>query len=293
MSSSAPTVDTPSAAEARDEPPPQDGWPGGLPALRAELDRIDDTLHDLLMRRAKVVEHVARSGKASAFRPGREASIIRRLVARHGGSLPAQTLFRMWREMLAGTTAMQAPVVVAVCETDPGGAMTALSREHFGTLTPIHVHGGPARALSEVSNGSASVAVLPFPSEDTAWWTTLLHREPRVHVIARLPFWTKRSEGAPDIQALVVASTAPDASGQDRSFLGIELEQETSRARIVSGLTAAGLKPDAMVVLGNQVLVEVDGFVAEDDPRLARLSPAIGRPIVLGAYAVPIGGAAS
>ena len=67
-------------------PAPQDGWrTGGLPALRAELDRIDNAMHDLLMQRAEVVEHVARSGKPAAFRPGREASIIRRLLRRHHG----------------------------------------------------------------------------------------------------------------------------------------------------------------------------------------------------------------
>ena len=74
-----------SGNDARDA---EDGWrTGGLPALRAELDRIDNTIHDLLMQRAGVVEYVARSGKPAAFRPGREASIIRRLLGRHHGSL--------------------------------------------------------------------------------------------------------------------------------------------------------------------------------------------------------------
>ena len=57
--------------------------------LRARLDELDDKIHDLLMERALVVESVARSGKAAAFRPGREAAILRRLLARHTGKLPA------------------------------------------------------------------------------------------------------------------------------------------------------------------------------------------------------------
>ena len=290
--STVPPTDASTPPDADAPPSTEDGWPGGLPALRAELDRIDDTLHDLLMQRARVVEHVARSGKPSAFRPGREASIVRRLVGRHSGALPAQAIFRIWREMLAGTTGMQSPVIVAVCDTDPGAQLTQVAREHFGALTPVHVHGSPARALAELSARTASVAVLPYPSETTAWWTTLLHAEPRMHIIARLPFWAVRPESTPTVQAVVVAAAAPDASGHDRSFIGIELGQETSRTRVSSVLTAAGLPPAAMVLRPDHALVEVDGYVPEDDARLSAIA-SLGRGVVLGCYAVPVNGASA
>ena len=143
MSSSAPTDAPPAPAASAEEPPPQDDWPGGLAALRAELDRIDDALHGLLMRRARVVEQVAKSGKRSAYRPGREASIVRRLLQRHSGALPPQTLVRLWRELLAGTTAMQGPFAVAVCEPDGGAGFTQAAREHFGALTPLRAYRQP------------------------------------------------------------------------------------------------------------------------------------------------------
>ncbi|HYZ32124.1 MAG TPA: chorismate mutase, partial [Crenalkalicoccus sp.] len=61
-----------------------------LAALRAEIDTLDDALHDLLMRRAGVVARLAASrakGDAPALRPGREAAVLRRLLARHAGPL--------------------------------------------------------------------------------------------------------------------------------------------------------------------------------------------------------------
>jgi hypothetical protein len=195
----------------------------------------------------------------------------------------------MWREMLAGTTSMQAPVIVAVCEVGDGAVMTQTAREHFGALTPLHVHASPARALAQVSAGTATVAVLPYPSETDIWWTTVLHQEPRVHIIARLPFWARRTEGAPAAQAVVVAADAPDASGADRSFLCMELRQELSRTRLSAALTAAGLKPGGLVIRDSHLLVEVEGFLTQADPRLALLDD-IARPILLGAYAIPVGG---
>ena len=304
MSSSASPVDVTSAppgpaAAGRDELAAQDDWrSGGLTALRAELDRIDTEVHDLLMQRARVVEHVARSGKPAAFRPGREASIVRRLLKRHQGGLPPASLVRIWRELLAGTTSMQGGFSLAVCDSEHGAALTQLAREHFGGLTPLRVHGSAGQALADVSHGTASVAVLPIPSDQDSWWVSLLHHEPRLYIIARLPFWAPRPDGSPVSRALVVASTPPDASGDDRSFLGLECDSEVSRARLSGELLAAGLKAEAMLLLRVQgssisnVLVEIDGYLTDDDPRLSHLGSILRRPVVIGSYASPIGGAA-
>ncbi len=289
-------VSVPAAADAPETS--EDGWrSGGLPALRAELDRIDDTIHRLLIERAGVVEYVARSGKPSSFRPGREASILRRLLARHQGALPPVTLVRMWREMLAGTTAMQGNFSVAVGDATPNSALTALAREHFGALTPVRPFGSAGHAMAETSQGHTSVAVLPFPSDQETWWISLMHHEPRLHIIGMLPFWKPRTEGLPNVRALVVAATPPDASGHDRSFLGLECDSDVSRTRLSSELAGAGLKPDMMVLQrpsGSPVahaLVEVDGYLMDDDVRLTNLGSVLRRPVVLGSYAVPVGGA--
>jgi chorismate mutase / prephenate dehydratase len=304
MSNSVSTVNDAQAASGpadtgREEPASSDGWrSGGLAALRAELDRIDDTVHDLLMQRAEIVEHVGRSGKPAAFRPGREASILRRLLGRHHGALPAVSVVRIWRELLAGTTSMQGGFSLAVCDADHGAPLTQLAREHFGALTPLRTYGSAGQALVDVSQGVASVAVLPYPSDLDNWWVALLHHEPRLHVVGRLPFWKPRPDGSPAAQALVVAAAAPDASGEDQSFLGLECDSDVSRARLSSELSAAGLKPETMVLVRQQgspianVLVEVEGYLSDDDVRLSHLGSVLRQPIVLGSYAVPIAGGA-
>ncbi len=278
-------------------PPPQNA--PALASLRAELDGIDNAIHDLLVQRATVVERVATQGGKGgvAIRPGREADIIRRLLARHTSKLPKRLLVRWWRELFAATTSMQGSYVVAVCETEAGSPFTQAAREHFGALTPIRVHRSPSQAIAELSAGTAICAVLPMPSdgENAAWWTALLHRDdPRIHIIARLPFWSPRPEGAPQARALVVAAVAPDASSHDRSLIGLELHADASRARLTAALTAARLAPSSTILrrdpAATLALVEVEGLVSEDDPRLAALDGVVRRPVVLGAYAVPVDG---
>jgi chorismate mutase/prephenate dehydratase len=256
-------------------------------------------MQDLLMQRAEVVEKVGALKGRVALRAGREADIIRRLLARHQGPLPPRAIVRIWRELLAGTTAMQSNFTITVCDPDPACGYTQLAREHFGALTPLRVHRTPSQAMAEISSGQVSVAVLPMPAEDespsTAWWTALLHRDaPRIHIIGRLPFWAPRTEGAPRVQALLASSIQPDPSSADRTLLGLELSAETSRARLAGALVTAGLPPGDVLLRrapgGGEAhaLVDVEGFITEDDPRLAALGSVLQPPVVLGAYAVPI-----
>jgi chorismate mutase / prephenate dehydratase len=269
-----------------------------LESLRAELDRLDDALLDRLVERADVVARIAASARKGpvALRPGREAAIIRRLVGRLSGPLAPQAVVRLWRELLAATTAMQGAHAIAVVDTDPDRSFVQLAREHFGALTPISVHGRPAEALEDIRAGTATVAVLPVPSETDAWWPPLLQApESRLYVVAQLPFWAPRPEGSPRVEGWVVSAVPPDASGDDRSLLGLELPADITRQGLTSALAAIGLVARRITLrhgLGAstaQALVEIDGLLSEREPRLEGFGLGRGRPILLGAYAVPIG----
>lgn len=283
-------------------PPDAAAQASQLEAARAELNRIDDAIHALLMERAEVVKsRVGTSGKSSPLRPGRQAAVIRRLLAKHQGPLPPKNLVCLWLELMAGGTAIQGDLVAAVCEPDPQSPHIQLAREYFGALVRIRAHSSPAQALADVSAGRAAIAVLPVPAEGEgpreAWWTALMQRDdPRIHVIARLPLWQTRAEGTPRAQALVVGTSppdasGPDASGADRGLIGLECPPDLSRARLAALLEAAGLKPTSIISRreAGLALVEVDGLLTDDDPRLKRLDQALRRPVVLGAYAVGVG----
>jgi chorismate mutase / prephenate dehydratase len=287
-----------------DDPPAPDRWQQDLAKLRTELDQIDDSLHDLLMRRAEIVQQVGmvKPDRGLAFRPGRQATILRRLLARHHGALPPQAIVGIWRELLSATTAMQTSFTVAVYESDAACGFSQIAREQFGALVPVHIHRDPAHALADVRSGRTAVAVLPFPSDTEMlthhWWTRLLRRdEPLVHIVARIPFWSYRPEGAPAVQALVVSAVAPDPSGDDRTLLGLECDLGINPARLLALLAAAGLGSGNLLMRCDQgdpvarALVEIPGFLAEDDSRLADIGAWARSHVVLGAYAVPFGGA--
>jgi chorismate mutase-like protein len=269
-----------------------------LADLRARIDAIDTQIHDLLMQRAAVVDSVGRDGgkTGAKIRPGREAIILRRLIARNTGPLPSQAITRFWREMFAAALIIEGGQTIAVCDGENGSDRVALAREHFGPLTPLRRHHNPAQTLADLARGTAQVAVLPPPGDDdaAAWWTQLAASGPhRFSVIAKLPFWTRRAEGSPVGEAYVVAAMLPDASGADRGLISLDLSADTSRAKVTSLLGAAGFSPLAIWVkrageAGIRALVEVEGLVEDDDPRLAAITGLNAPAIVLGGYAVPL-----
>jgi chorismate mutase len=271
--------------------------PGQLAQLRAEQDAIDDKIHDLLMQRAAVVERVARDGgkTGTKIRAGREATMLRRLLARHRGSMPPQTIVRFWREMFAGAVIIEGGQSIAVCSGEEGTDIPALAREHFGPLTPLRRHRHPAQALADLESGLAQVAVLPSIGDgpDGAWWTALMGARGRLSVIAKLPFWTRKPEGTPQGEGYAIAAMQPDPSGADHGLIALELAACLSRTRLTATLAQAGFAPitiwlkrpsDADLL----ALAEVEGLVDDDDPRLEQIAGLRAPARVIGGFTMPL-----
>src|ERR1700744_3465868 len=110
-----------------------------LADLRAQIDRLDGMLHDVLRDRAELIDQVRRlKGKQHIYiRPGREAQMIRALVARPQGKLPEGLIVRLWREMISAFTLIEGGLKVGVYAPEKGLGLWDVSRDHFGSFTPL------------------------------------------------------------------------------------------------------------------------------------------------------------
>jgi chorismate mutase len=276
--------------------------PSDLVELRRRLDEIDCKLHDLLIERAEIVSVVAASkkkGNLPAFQPGREAQIIRRLVDRHQGAFPVATLVRMWREMLAATVRLQSPFAVAVFAPIESQGFWDLARDHYGSHTPMSAYRSVGQVIRAVTEGQASVGVLPMPQDGEAdpWWRHLLSKDddaPRV--VARLPFGVRGNARSDGVDAFVIGRWVQQETGRDRVLLAAESSTDISRGRIFRTLSSLGLVCTFFTSCehaGSSLsLIEIEGFVPIADPRLdsfrAQLGSALHRLLPFGGYAIPL-----
>jgi chorismate mutase/prephenate dehydratase len=280
-----------------------------LSAFRKEIDAIDAELHALLVRRAEVSEKVraTKTDDSLKLRPGREANILRALVARHTGTFPKPQLIRIWREILSASLAMQGPFSVAVYATETAHSFWDLARDHFGVGIVSWKFGTTRRVVETVVSGQCTVGILPEPDpqDSDPWSQYLLSRANAandgkpIRVIAKLPF-ARLTAPYGATEAMIVARAEPEQSGRDRAYLAIDLSADYSTDMLLTevadcGFTGALLRSKWQDPQDRKrwvQLVEVEGFVAADDKRLAEASRIFDRNfneiIVVGGFAEPL-----
>ncbi len=272
-----------------------------LAALRREIDAIDDRLHDLLIERAAVVERVAQAKGATApgtqiVYPAREAQILRRLLGRHRGRLPAATVVRIWREIITTSVRLQGALAIGMVADGAGPALRDLAREHFAAATPTTPVASAPELFAWVGDTPGALGVLPLATEESDWWRHLVSSvEPRIQIVARLPL--VRAAGGPE--ALVIAPFTAGESGDDTTLAVFEAERDLSDAVLARAAAAEGLTLARMAATGavepmnapvRLTLVEIVGPASAIGPRLSRLAAALGarRAHAVGGYARPI-----
>jgi chorismate mutase/prephenate dehydratase len=126
---------------------PAGGAGGGLDALRADIDAVDEQLHQLLNQRAKLAQRAGISKHQDGhtvdyYRPEREAEVLRRALERNPGPLRNEEVVRLFREIMSACLAQEEPLKVAFL--GPEGTFTQQAVfTHFG-------HSVRALALSTV-----------------------------------------------------------------------------------------------------------------------------------------------
>ncbi len=150
-----------------------------LSALRARIDSIDEAMHELLIERSSVIDAlIAAKGTSEsgvAFRPQREAEMMRRLVERHTGNLPLATVEHLWREIISTFTFMQAPFRVVVDFGADAAAMRDLARFAFGFSVDLVPADGPEQVIETVAATGNDLGLIPLGDGIAAspWWRRL------------------------------------------------------------------------------------------------------------------------
>lgn len=274
-----------------------------LSRLRREIDAIDDALHDSIMRRTSLADQIrlAKGGGAASYRPAREIEILRRLLDRHEGRFPKAVLMRIWREIISATLGLQGSFSVAAHAPENAPACRDLAREHFGYATTIAVHQSTRAVVHAVGEGAATVGILPIPEEIERgpWWPALMaYPHPGPSIVARLPVAPVEETHGQSPEALVIAMVGHEETGNDRSYLMIRASSAVSRARLSAALSRADMDAVSMITRPDdgdpdltQFMFEIDGFIAEGDPRLLEMVEseelAIDVAQVFGGYAIP------
>jgi chorismate mutase len=186
-----------------------------LAELRREIDRIDEAMHELLIERSQIIDRLIATKKTqesgSAFRPAREADMMRRLVQRHRGNLPLDTVESIWRVIISTFTYVQAPFSVHADLSAGDALMRDSARFHFGFTVPFVPHMGASSVVAAVTESKGDLGLIPaFATAGSGPWWPALEFKTAPKIIARLPF-LERADHPAALPVFVVSRAADDA----------------------------------------------------------------------------------
>jgi hypothetical protein len=143
------------------------------------------------MERSSIIETLIAIKKTqvsgSAFRPGREADMMKRLALRHQGLLPLDTVESIWRIIIATFTFVQANYSVHADISGGDAPMRDSARFHFGFTVPYVTHEDARAVIKAVAESAGDLGIFRMDLGASAgvWWRDLIG-EDKPKIIARL-----------------------------------------------------------------------------------------------------------
>lgn len=140
-----------------------------LAELRAQIDTLDEQIQALINARAQCAKDVAEvktqalaaEGTAPLFyRPEREAQVLQRVIERQSGPLDAESMARLFREIMSACLALEQPVKVAYL--GPEGTFTQQAAfKHFGHWAQTVPLVAIDEVFRDVEGGAAHYGLVP------------------------------------------------------------------------------------------------------------------------------------
>jgi chorismate mutase len=252
-----------------------------LAELRQEIDRIDEAMHRLLMERGDIIESLIRVKRSqetgSAFRPGREAEMMRRLAARHRGILPLDTAEGIWRVIIATFTFVQSPYAVYADVSGGEAAMRDSARFHFGFTVPFVPLAGATVVIEAVAGSKGDLGMFrsDLGASGGAWWNGLADPD-RPKIIARLPF-IERLDHPAGTPVFVVSKPLRDGAVRERVLVAVKADLWREAARDALRRLGAQSVASAADASGLSFLVEAPGDLAHNALSDALREAGLGR----------------
>ena len=221
------------------------------------------------MERGEIIDRLiqvkARQGGGSAFRPGREAEMMRRLVQRHRGLLPLDTIEGIWRIIISTFTYVQAHYRVHVDASGGDAPMRDTTRFHFGFTVPYVPHSNAESVIAAIAASDGDLGILPIDAglSSAPWWQGL-HTSDAPKIIARLPF-VDRVDHPAGLPVFILAQPLAEAAARDvivysvfvdrwRKSLGAKIEK-------LGGEILGNVGTDN----GLSLLIAAPGAISHDD----------------------------
>lgn len=210
-----------------------------IASLRGKIDAIDDELLELVNRRAAVAREIGElKGGTPAYRPEREAEILRRVSAANPGPLPQEGVTGIYRAVMSACRGMEASLSIAYL--GPEGTFSEQAvRKQFGHAVSATALATMDEVFRAAESHSAQFAVVPVENSTEGVvgrsLDLLLVTPLRICGEIELRVQQNLMAASEDLKAIRRVYSHPQSLGQcagwlNRNLPGVERAQASSNA---------------------------------------------------------------
>ena len=185
-----------------------------LADVRSKIDEMDKQILQLIESRLALASQVvAAKGGRAIFRPGREADVLRGLIA--SSSLAPQMIEKIWRQIMMSTLNQQAQLRIATLDS---AAIHQVIYSRFSAAVMISSFTSGDEMLDAVGGGQVDLGIFPHWRRDPSWLQHLrsYRRQGRnVFISGFTSFFRVGVEEA----GVIVTPYRPDASSADVTLI--------------------------------------------------------------------------
>lgn len=248
-----------------------------LASIRQKIDALDTRLVELLSARARLAQQAWHAkGNASAYKPEREAQVLRRVRELNKGPLSAAALTRLFTEIMSACRALEEQMAVAYLGPEGTFSQEAVVK-HFGSATG----GRPLSSIDEVfravESGESAYGVVPVEnSTEGAVGRTLdllLNTSARICGEVNLPVRQNLMSNAASRAAIRTVYSHTQSLAQCQGWLSRHLP-DAERVAVVSNAEAAKMaaRDKRSAAIASRTAAELYGLKLlarniEDDPK--------------------------
>ena len=131
-----------------------------LKQIRKRIDALDDRLVKLLSARARLAQRIGGLKQGAAYRPEREAQVLRRILAANRGPLAPGALARVYTEIMSACRALEDEMTVAYLGPQGTFSQEAVTK-HFGGGAATVPCGSIDEVFRQAETGAVGYGVVP------------------------------------------------------------------------------------------------------------------------------------
>ena len=248
-----------------------------LKDIRGKIDALDTRLVQLLSARAKLAQQAWHAkGSAAAYKPEREAQVLRRVRELNKGPLSGAALSRLFTEIMSVCRTLEEQMAVAYLGPEGTFSQEAVVK-HFGAATGSQPHATIDEVFRAVETGAAGYGVVPVEnSTEGAVGRTLdllLNTSARICGEVMLPVRQCLMSVTPRRDGILKVYSHTQSLAQCQQWLSRNLPQ-AERIAVVSNAEAARLasKDRRSAAIASRTAATLYGLKLlarniEDDPK--------------------------